>query len=117
MNLALILFAAAPETCCEMTPLHKDAKGSWTSAKPPGVNKGHGCFSISGAKRGSIWIRWDRALERILSVEAVAEEDAMGSAIVAVVASFEIKSGTVVAVGTIFRLEAGRVSSSDIGIV
>lgn len=65
-NFALILLAAAPDTCCEMMPLASDWKGLSMSRSPA---------SVKGVQRfaemmGSSWGAWDRiwaiALSRTL---------------------------------------------------
>lgn len=58
MNFFLMLEAAAPETCCAMMPLARLAKGSTGAARPAGENMPQGCAAMTGARRGSVAMRW-----------------------------------------------------------
>src|SRR5436190_21251945 len=70
-NLALIDFAAAPETCCPIIPLARALKGFISSASPVGEKSGHGYFSTRGRSRASVLRRWATASSRTLPVVVV----------------------------------------------
>lgn len=66
--MALIDFAAAPETCCDIIPLAKLSKGSIFSASPSGENSLQWFFSTSGLILSSTLIKWAPATSSKLSV-------------------------------------------------
>ena len=49
-------------------------KGSILSARPAGEKSGQGCASMTGFRRGSVAIRWDRPCSRRVPVVARGRE-------------------------------------------
>lgn len=68
----LILFAAAPETCCAMIPLASERKGSISSARPSALKTLQWCFSITGLNLSSTLTRCLHPSSSMLPVVVVA---------------------------------------------
>jgi len=79
MNLFLMDFAAAPETCCAIMPLVRERKGSISSARPMGEKTRQWCLSMRGLSLGSMERRWLQAVSRSEPVVVVVGLDGEGS--------------------------------------
>ena len=72
MNLFLMLFAAAPETCCDMIPDAKERKGSIFSARPSREKMRQWCWSMTVCNFGSTVARCAQASSNMHFVVVVA---------------------------------------------